>query len=148
MEAETGALNFTGPQFPRDEVDNLHHLLEKIEEHKSAIRDERWYQLQLGELGLVPTSGARIFTAGTAVAQHLERWAFPVEAQRHSHPAVQRWYDFGSSHALTNNQRAATRAYDRLKQLDAAKASRLQREVSRRRPLATTNDPLPSVEAP
>ena len=148
MEAETGALNFTGPQFPRDEVDNLHHLLEKIEEHKSAIRDERWYQPLLEELGLVPTSGARIFAVGTAVAQHPERWAFPLEAQRHSHAAVQRWYDFGSSHALTNNQRAATRAYDRLKQLDAAKAGRLQREVSRRRPLATTNDPLPSVEAP
>ena len=88
MEAETGALNFTGPQFPRDEVDNLHHLLEKIEEHKSVIRDETWYQLLLEELEPVATSGARIFAVGTAVAQLQERWAFPLEAQRQSHPAV------------------------------------------------------------
>jgi hypothetical protein len=40
-------------------------------------RYDRWYGLLLEELDLVATSGAAIFTIGNAVAQHLEKRAFP-----------------------------------------------------------------------
>ena len=38
---------------------------------------DRWYGLLVEELDLVGTSGAGIFAVGNAVAQHLERRAFP-----------------------------------------------------------------------
>jgi hypothetical protein len=40
-------------------------------------RYDRWYGLLVAELDLVATSGAGIFAVGNAVAQHLERCAFP-----------------------------------------------------------------------
>jgi hypothetical protein len=41
-------------------------------------RYDRWYGLLVEELDLVATSGAGIFAVGNAVAQHLERRAFPM----------------------------------------------------------------------
>lgn len=42
-----------------------------------AQRYDRWYGLFVEEMTLVAAPGARIFTLGNAVAQHLERRAFP-----------------------------------------------------------------------
>jgi cytochrome c-type biogenesis protein CcmH/NrfG len=44
------------------------------------------------------------------------------------------WYDLGSVHVLANNRQDATKVYERLKQLDPAKATQLQREGLDRMP--------------
>jgi hypothetical protein len=94
-------------------------------------RYDRWYGLLVEELDLVATSGAGIFAVGNAVAQHLERRAFP-------RPFTQVLHYSGLA--------ARARAAGIVGHEDRVEA--LRRSVSLKRGLATAEDVLIASAVP